>query len=258
MGATDAKTFPGEANICLLLACFADRPGHLPEEDGAREAFGWLLSKRPARHSFMGADQVPFMILCRDYLNVRVMVYHLKRDENNGEIHAHLGDDTHPEDPHLETVPGLRPPPKAVRRLVFSNSHFVRFDDAREDRDVQRALQQFSAHVSPSLALLRQDLDRDLHRHVTRAVREKEEEAEAEKKKKKQQMEEVDAETAAALVQEEEERFARVRAETDRLIAVQRREEAQKRRQIEMDADMATALTIAFHQDASSALEVVA
>lgn len=272
MGSTDAKTFPGQSNICLLLSCFAVQPGRLPGEmPGVKTVLGWLLSKRPAAHSFMGADQTPFVLLCRDYLNVRVMVYQLVMRTNDGGgrryAAAELSFDTHPEDPGFEEEWGPCPPPTAVRRVVFSNSHFVRVnddDDAQEDGRVQRALRQFSDHVSPSsLDLLWRDLNDELHRRM----RMRNLAAEAEERRRRQQQQqqvEHDAHMAAALAREEEERVTRVRAETEYLIAVQRAEDmaatalARKRRQMEEeDANMAAALAIA-DQEATSLPEMVA
>ena len=198
-GSTDSK-YPGTGHMCLLLACFGVAAGCLPCTDVATMVFGWLLSKRQAPNDFMSADDLPFLILCRYYFRVRVMVYRL-----TGEERAELSFDTHDD----AEAGGSWPSALAVRSILFKNDHFLRIiDDRYEDTAVESVLNAFWTDVSGSQVSLdevRQDMDRELRKHIEKI------EKEEQKTRQMQQDRELAEQLAAVDMQ----------IQTDNMLAVQ-------------------------------------
>ena len=164
MGSTTHQFPEGVYNLCLPLACFAIEPRNFPDMPGVMHVLTWLESKRPTQQSLMEAGELPFLIACRDYFNVRVMVYRLDRAGG-----THLSFDTHPTDSNFSAEWGTISPPTAIRRVVFANGHYLRVADSEQDQSVQQALKSFSDHVSPHVNLLWPDLDRELERREDEA-----------------------------------------------------------------------------------------
>lgn len=181
MGISDQSR--NNIHICLLLSCFAVAPDRLPEMGvgrPARDVLAWTLSKRRTRRDFMGADEDYFLLVCRRYLRVRVLVYTLSR--RSGSRSAELSFDTHPQDPALagddDSWWGEQPAPEplACRTVVFVDrgcqtfcafctEHFMRVASEQEDRDVANALRSFSERFKGrSTDDLTRSLDKDLRR----------------------------------------------------------------------------------------------